>query len=172
MFSLSKAPRLPKAGETIRGHKFFIGFGGKGANQCIQAARLGVKTAMVCKVWHPSQSLEFLLDFSINMCSLFLKRNTFSCPPFGSSTSYSVQIISHQLPKPTNYLTTLQNLLASFTLQSFHSIDSPSFIFSWSIPYHMHTPTYTCAPSNKLIPISCNPESPISKLSMAFQPEH
>ncbi|TNN47654.1 Ribokinase [Liparis tanakae] len=46
---VSQAPRLPKAGETIHGHKFFIGFGGKGANQCIQAARLGAKTAMVCK---------------------------------------------------------------------------------------------------------------------------
>lgn len=41
---------MPKAGETIHGHKFFIGFGGKGANQCVQAARLGAKTAMVCKV--------------------------------------------------------------------------------------------------------------------------
>uniref|UniRef100_A0A8C5DJ85 Carbohydrate kinase PfkB domain-containing protein n=1 Tax=Gouania willdenowi TaxID=441366 RepID=A0A8C5DJ85_GOUWI len=30
--------------------EFFIGFGGKGANQCVQAARLGVKTAMICKV--------------------------------------------------------------------------------------------------------------------------
>lgn len=47
---VSQAPRLPKAGETIHGHKFFIGFGGKGANQCIQAARLGAEIAMVCKV--------------------------------------------------------------------------------------------------------------------------
>ncbi|XP_035260229.1 ribokinase isoform X1 [Anguilla anguilla] len=47
---VSQAPRLPKAGETIHGHKFFVGFGGKGANQCVQAARLGAKTAMVCKV--------------------------------------------------------------------------------------------------------------------------
>ncbi|XP_033843954.1 ribokinase isoform X1 [Periophthalmus magnuspinnatus] len=47
---VSQAPRLPKAGETIHGHKFFIGFGGKGANQCVQAARLGAESAMVCKV--------------------------------------------------------------------------------------------------------------------------
>lgn len=46
----SLTSRLPKTGETIHGHKFFIGFGGKGANQCVQAARLGAKTAMVCKV--------------------------------------------------------------------------------------------------------------------------
>uniref|UniRef100_A0A671K659 Ribokinase n=1 Tax=Sinocyclocheilus anshuiensis TaxID=1608454 RepID=A0A671K659_9TELE len=48
--SVSQAPRLPMAGETIHGHRFFIGFGGKGANQCVQAARMGAKTAMVCKV--------------------------------------------------------------------------------------------------------------------------
>uniref|UniRef100_A0A8D0GNR0 Ribokinase n=1 Tax=Sphenodon punctatus TaxID=8508 RepID=A0A8D0GNR0_SPHPU len=42
--------RLPKAGETIHGHKFFTGFGGKGANQCVQAARLGARTSIICKV--------------------------------------------------------------------------------------------------------------------------
>ncbi|XP_075719587.1 ribokinase isoform X3 [Rhinoderma darwinii] len=46
---VSLTPRLPSAGETIHGSKFFIGFGGKGANQCIQASRLGARTAMVCK---------------------------------------------------------------------------------------------------------------------------
>lgn len=50
LLPISQTPRLPKAGETIHGHKFFIGFGGKGANQCVQTARLGAKTAMVCKV--------------------------------------------------------------------------------------------------------------------------
>nr|XP_033795219.1 ribokinase isoform X2 [Geotrypetes seraphini] len=40
---VSVSTRLPNIGETIHGHKFFIGFGGKGANQCIQAARLGAK---------------------------------------------------------------------------------------------------------------------------------
>lgn len=46
----SYVPRLPKPGETLHGTKFAIGFGGKGANQCIVAARLGAKTAMVAKV--------------------------------------------------------------------------------------------------------------------------
>ena len=41
--------RLPKAGETLQGNKFSMGFGGKGANQCIMAARLGCDTAMVAK---------------------------------------------------------------------------------------------------------------------------
>lgn len=49
---VSLTSRLPKTGETIHGHKFFIGFGGKGANQCVQAARLGAMTSMVCKNLH------------------------------------------------------------------------------------------------------------------------
>jgi len=47
---ISRVPRLPKPGETIHGHSFTVGFGGKGANQCVMAAKLGAKTAMVGKV--------------------------------------------------------------------------------------------------------------------------
>ncbi|XP_043473847.1 ribokinase-like isoform X2 [Leptopilina heterotoma] len=39
--------RLPKSGETIIGSKFEQGFGGKGANQCVTAARLEAATAFV-----------------------------------------------------------------------------------------------------------------------------
>ena len=49
-FYSSRVPRLPKPGETLHGHSFKIGFGGKGANQCVMAARMGAKTAMVAKV--------------------------------------------------------------------------------------------------------------------------
>lgn len=55
----SLTTRLPRAGETILGHKFFIGFGGKGANQCVQSARLGAKTSLICKV-----STDLRLDYS------------------------------------------------------------------------------------------------------------
>nr|XP_006115770.2 ribokinase [Pelodiscus sinensis] len=58
--------RLPKPGETIHGHKFFIGFGGKGANQCIQAARLGAKTLMVCKVGKDSFGNDYIENFKRN----------------------------------------------------------------------------------------------------------
>ncbi|RVE56856.1 hypothetical protein OJAV_G00210300 [Oryzias javanicus] len=63
---VSQAPRLPKAGETIHGHKFFIGFGGKGANQCIQAARLGVQTAMICKVGKDFFGNNYIQNFKDN----------------------------------------------------------------------------------------------------------
>lgn len=181
VFTLSQAPRLPRAGETIHGQAFFIGFGGKGANQCIQAARLGAKTTMVCKVWNQNPVSIHPLQRWCSVCvavyvcvSLDPHKNAsfFACPTFGTYISNSVQIISHQLPWSTNQLTILKILIASFTLQSFQHINSPCLILSWSIPCRMHTPTHSCVPSNKPIPIPCNPESPISRLSVAFQPEH
>jgi ribokinase len=39
--------QIPERGETVTGKDFAIGFGGKGANQAVMAARLGVKTYMV-----------------------------------------------------------------------------------------------------------------------------
>jgi len=47
---LTKVPRLPKLGETIIGTHFHIGFGGKGANQAVMAARLGGKVGIVTKL--------------------------------------------------------------------------------------------------------------------------
>jgi len=41
------ASRVPAAGETIIGDRFQMGFGGKGANQAVMAARLGGRVSMV-----------------------------------------------------------------------------------------------------------------------------
>lgn len=45
-----RTPRLPAPAETITGHEFFTAPGGKGANQAVAAARLGVPTRMVGRV--------------------------------------------------------------------------------------------------------------------------
>ncbi|ELV13724.1 Ribokinase [Tupaia chinensis] len=63
---VSLTSRLPKTGETIHGHKFFIGFGGKGANQCVQAARLGAQTSMVCKVGKDSFGNDYIENLKQN----------------------------------------------------------------------------------------------------------
>jgi ribokinase len=42
--------RLPRTGETVAGHDFRLGFGGKGANQAVMAARLGAEVRMVGRV--------------------------------------------------------------------------------------------------------------------------
>lgn len=44
---VTKTPRLPVAGETLTGHEFFTAGGGKGANQAVAAARLGISTQIV-----------------------------------------------------------------------------------------------------------------------------
>src|SRR5260370_18427786 len=45
-----RTPRLPKSGETLTGESFQLGFGGKGANQAVMAARLGAQVTVVTKV--------------------------------------------------------------------------------------------------------------------------
>jgi ribokinase len=47
---ISKVPRLPKLGETLVGHSFHMGYGGKGANQAVMAAKLGARVSMVTKL--------------------------------------------------------------------------------------------------------------------------
>jgi len=42
--------RMPASGETIEAPEFRMGFGGKGANQAVAAARLGAKVHMVSRV--------------------------------------------------------------------------------------------------------------------------
>jgi len=44
---IAYASRVPGAGETVIGERFQMGFGGKGANQAVMAARLGARVAMV-----------------------------------------------------------------------------------------------------------------------------
>jgi ribokinase len=44
---IAYAKRMPNAGETVIGERFQMGFGGKGANQAVMAARLGGRVSMV-----------------------------------------------------------------------------------------------------------------------------
>ncbi|HEY9653458.1 MAG TPA: ribokinase [Coleofasciculaceae cyanobacterium] len=47
---VAKAPRLPVPGETLQGYEFFTAAGGKGANQAVAVARLGIPTQMVGRI--------------------------------------------------------------------------------------------------------------------------
>ncbi|NXO01867.1 RBSK Ribokinase, partial [Rhinopomastus cyanomelas] len=62
----SLTTRLPRAGETVLGQKFFVGFGGKGANQCVQSARLGAKTSLICKVGKDSFGSDYIENLQKN----------------------------------------------------------------------------------------------------------
>lgn len=52
------SPRLPTPGETVLGHTFDLGPGGKGSNQAIGAARLGADTTLVAKLGADSFGVE------------------------------------------------------------------------------------------------------------------
>ncbi|MFB2771816.1 ribokinase [Pelatocladus sp. BLCC-F211] len=54
------APRLPLPGETLLGYDFFKVPGGKGANQAVALARLGIPTQMVGRVGAQSFSTELI----------------------------------------------------------------------------------------------------------------
>ncbi|XP_076815816.1 ribokinase-like isoform X4 [Clavelina lepadiformis] len=56
--------RLPHIGETMHGHKFVKGYGGKGANQCVAAAKLGAYTAMIGKVGEDNDGDSFIKNFN------------------------------------------------------------------------------------------------------------
>jgi ribokinase len=47
---VARAPRLPAAGETVIGTGYAVGFGGKGSNQAVMAARLGAEVTIVAKL--------------------------------------------------------------------------------------------------------------------------
>ncbi|XP_046851171.1 ribokinase-like isoform X2 [Xenia sp. Carnegie-2017] len=53
----------PTPGETILGRKFQMDFGGKGANTCVMAAKLGAKTSMVSVVGDDVLGKETLANF-------------------------------------------------------------------------------------------------------------
>lgn len=60
---IAYVPRLPVPGETLVGSKFSTGFGGKGANQAVQAARLGSEVVMISKVGDDAFGRDTLKNF-------------------------------------------------------------------------------------------------------------
>ncbi len=55
-----RTPRLPRPGETVAGHELHVGFGGKGANQAVAAARLGTRVSFVARVGDDPYGADYL----------------------------------------------------------------------------------------------------------------
>lgn len=60
---LSRVPRIPAPGETLAGSSFQIGFGGKGANQAVMAAKLGADVRFVGRVGRDVFGTDTLRNF-------------------------------------------------------------------------------------------------------------
>ena len=60
---VSYAPRLPKLGETVGGSRFLMGFGGKGANQAVMAAKIGGAVTMITKVGDDIFGRDYLENY-------------------------------------------------------------------------------------------------------------
>ena len=66
-------PKYPKPGQTVYGRKFQMDFGGKGANTCVMAAKLGAKTSMISSVGDDvfgRETLENFDKFGVNTESI------------------------------------------------------------------------------------------------------
>ncbi|KAE9550769.1 hypothetical protein FO519_006021 [Halicephalobus sp. NKZ332] len=67
---ISYAERFPKPGESIRGRDFKLGSGGKGANQCVQIAKLGGNAVMIGRVGNDmfgDSNLKSLSESGVNV---------------------------------------------------------------------------------------------------------
>jgi len=72
---VARTPRLPAPAETIIGHDFFTAPGGKGANQSVAAARLGVPTRLFGRVGNDSfgqELLGHLNDVGVETAAIFV----------------------------------------------------------------------------------------------------
>lgn len=54
---------MPRPGETLHSTSFETGFGGKGANQCIAASRLGCAAAMIGKIGSDPYGIKYKSHF-------------------------------------------------------------------------------------------------------------
>ncbi|MGD1875092.1 MAG: ribokinase [Mastigocoleus sp.] len=78
---VARASHLPRAGETLLGRDFFTASGGKGANQAVAAARLGISTYMVGRVGEDSFGKELVKDLQasgVKTDSIIYDENTSS----------------------------------------------------------------------------------------------
>ena len=79
---MTRSPRLPVAGETVKGSFFKQGAGGKGFNQGIAAHKAGADVAMITKLGRDSLSRIALVS---SLCSFT------SCSRVSSSFRYSIR---------------------------------------------------------------------------------
>ncbi|KAI6646565.1 Ribokinase-like [Oopsacas minuta] len=107
---ISYVPRMPSLGETIVGDKFEVGFGGKGANQCVMSSKLGAKVGMVAKVGDDvfgSQTIDNFKSHQVDTRFVYIAEGVSSgvapiCVTPGGENTIVI------IPGANNFLTTLE----------------------------------------------------------------
>ncbi|HEY7158083.1 MAG TPA: ribokinase [Gemmataceae bacterium] len=75
-----RTPRLPTPGETLAGHAFHLGMGGKGANQAVAAARLGAQVALIARVGNDTFGQEAIRRYRAEGLDATFVRQDAKCP--------------------------------------------------------------------------------------------
>jgi ribokinase len=78
---IAYTPRLPNLGETVLGSNFHMGFGGKGANQAVMAAKLGGAVTIITKVGEDlfgQDTRKNFVDFGIDTTYLMTTSDSFT----------------------------------------------------------------------------------------------
>ncbi|PSF36766.1 ribokinase [Aphanothece hegewaldii CCALA 016] len=78
---VAQTTRLPRKSETVLGKNFFIKSGGKGANQAVAAAKLGIETYMIGRVGDDDFGitlLNSLKEANVNTDNVRVTQNTCS----------------------------------------------------------------------------------------------
>lgn len=76
-----KTDTMPIPGETVMGGKFSMNFGGKGANQAVCAAKLGMETGFLTKLGNDvfgANTLKYFNELGLNTSKIELKDNVAS----------------------------------------------------------------------------------------------
>jgi ribokinase len=131
---VATAPRLPVAGETLLGDDFFKVPGGKGANQAVALARLGIPTYMVGRVGPQSFGVELINNLQasgVQTDNIFVDKNVTSGVAIitvdyagenqiivipganGRVNQEDVERLSHLLPEATALLLQLEIPIAA-----------------------------------------------------------
>jgi ribokinase len=67
--------RLPKPGETLHGHEYKLGLGGKGANQAVAARKLGSSVDFICRLGNDDFSKPAERELAMHGVGLALVRH-------------------------------------------------------------------------------------------------
>lgn len=104
---ISYVDRFPVPGETLSGNEFRKGTGGKAANACVMAARLGLSTRIMAKIGHDTFGEEMMKNFQQqNVCTdyLFITKDAFTSTASITVTRKGENNIVY-VPGATNLLT-------------------------------------------------------------------